>query len=90
MYSRSYEPWKLSAIQLDRGRVDRAVGERHLDAVLLVLVAEVAEAEETHLLRVDALAPRTASSARRVISCEQRVEPRRVLCGQSLVRRVTK
>ncbi len=41
---------------LDRCRVDLSVRKLHFDAVLLVLVAKVAVAEEAHLLCRDPLA----------------------------------
>src|SRR4029077_3412430 len=40
---------------VDRRRVDLALWQEHLDAVFLVLVAELAVAEEAHLRRVDPL-----------------------------------
>ena len=74
----------------DRRRVDRAVREQHLDAVLLVLVAEVAVAEEAHLLGLDALPRELRRRAVARTSASSASSSRRVRRRSASSRRVTK
>ena len=64
--------------RLDRAGVDPPRRQRHLDAVLLVLVTELAVAEQAHAARVHALA-RELGERRALDLAEQIVEPRSVV-----------